>query len=714
MSNAFLVPIGFANPFDFLPGFLLPVFATASGSNAQYLQVIDAKGRIAAFERAEIAGSLFCCNDYDSRTIGEEAVYAFGTGMETDVLFGTRKLLAPLLADIMAKYRHLPALYLSLVEFCATPELEEANRRAYNQIQKAAGAVAARSWRDSQVLLPIIRSALTDAASEPLGAAIARGRISVYSTSKREIRVRADGYAPQEISRALHRRSVRSALQKSGVADDVKIVLEGPKGKPSASRNAKVKRQQPSSSPSNRRHTKIWRSLEIAFEELSDPGLSPELRRWLDHLIQQDIKDDSKLFFNFTREWCERQTPEKAATVLALLLSLDGITTDYFLYVTHWLRIHSKLEAAGQVFAQAILMLSASEVWYRTGTGRIRSGPLPRRRRIRRSGDFFAEDLRDSSIPRDALLWVDAHNRSSWASKVLIALLNAPIDLPELSGAVQKWLSRSWRSARSDYNAHHPIGSVLLAILRPGTNYGFSGLEERALDWIVEQPQDPQVPQLWLRLFARPRLLESAVFGEGAMRWVRRQHFSRPSLSVFLAMIKFDSRHKGLRKFALQWISEGADVRDVAKLLVSLLGSDTVDDQLRWHAEHWLEDHRNDAAALPVLRFYFQAVSSVTKPYLRRLALDLILLYPTRAGVGALYAALLTRFVNDDRTIDESLAWLKGEPSQSQGRPLIRKLLTRRAPKFRNDIAAAARQWLRRFPEDRTTSAAFAEFRGAR
>src|SRR5690606_38385887 len=78
-----------------------------------------------------------------------------------EILVGHQAELAQDLIPILNNYIHKPSLMLDLVEFCkATDRISEARKAAFRQLEELFDQEAARSWRDTQVMLPLIRRQL--------------------------------------------------------------------------------------------------------------------------------------------------------------------------------------------------------------------------------------------------------------------------------------------------------------------------------------------------------------------------------------------------------------------------------------------------------------------------------------------------------------------------------------------------------------------------
>jgi hypothetical protein len=150
---------GFVNPIGLTPAFFEPVFVSAPFANEFYLQDIDRADNITQF----IPG---VADDEDiiqiepllEKRIGEPAIYAFSRGPGYEILVNERpKLAEGLLADLAA-YIDRPALTIDLLEFCfVRDKLREPRQQAFLRLEECINHDAAKAWRDTQILLPLIR-----------------------------------------------------------------------------------------------------------------------------------------------------------------------------------------------------------------------------------------------------------------------------------------------------------------------------------------------------------------------------------------------------------------------------------------------------------------------------------------------------------------------------------------------------------------------------
>jgi hypothetical protein len=149
---------GFVNPLGIVPAFVQPVFVSTGPGDGYYLQEVDAEGIIIGFCPGVEDDEIVVQHDERlTKAVGESALYAFALGGDKRILVDERGRLAERLKGNMHLFRQ-PALMLDLVEFCGEIALLPlARRRAYLGVEKAIGPQAAISWRNTQILLPLVR-----------------------------------------------------------------------------------------------------------------------------------------------------------------------------------------------------------------------------------------------------------------------------------------------------------------------------------------------------------------------------------------------------------------------------------------------------------------------------------------------------------------------------------------------------------------------------
>ncbi len=150
---------GFVNPVGLVPAFFQPVFISTTRANEYYLQDIDGDGRIMSFvPGVEDDEAIIQHKGVLVKRLGEAALYAFAPGLGDAILVEERTALAKRLGDNLDRYVDRPVLMLDLVEFCgATDRLAEARQRAYRSIETRIHPEAAAAWRNTQILLPLVR-----------------------------------------------------------------------------------------------------------------------------------------------------------------------------------------------------------------------------------------------------------------------------------------------------------------------------------------------------------------------------------------------------------------------------------------------------------------------------------------------------------------------------------------------------------------------------
>lgn len=703
MTEDTLQLVGFANPVGFLPAFLHPVFASALQSNVHYLQSIDDSGRITGFEEADVTGDLIAAPHLRAASVGDAALYAFGTGQGEPVLTGTRAELAPLLTERRNACQAMPALFLAIVEFCGLDEMKSANQRAYRHLVKQVGAPAARSWRDSQIVLPIIRALL--AMVDKPGAEDRRPqRISVFSTAPSRLRVQAQGYDPSVVSNILRSRKAHRALADTGLADKVSIALVASPGAKSAAPTTMT--APPRLSP-DRQRTERRSSVEMALEELVERGLSPELRRWLEDCIRRDFRNKSDDFPHYVLEWCDRQPVSRAAISYARLLTLESIPITLFREISHWLVSRTSNEDVGPVYPPAISLLRARAARYLTPSRRIASGAIisPKQASKRTPKSLATDELGESEVPIWGLHWVEENRRSDWTPRILQALIELPFDLPPVLEFTRDWLKR---------DGHRPnAGGLLIALLRSKDRR--IDLEANIHDvarWIDENFQHKDAPRLLTAMLTRTQAAEGTKPFDIAAQWLQRRMPRGDVLPVLSALLRIAPDDKKLTRLALKIADSRTDLRSAADCLARLLNNPGVSDDVRWRAERWLEEYAHHPAALAVFEAYFRHdMLRRRKPGYARRALALAHDYPTRAGVGPLLAQLLARFPDEEAILDEALYWLaENDDRGARGRPVVLALLRRESRKRRARIHSAARHWLASHPTDSTVAKALDAF----
>ncbi len=689
--------VGFANPVGLLPAFLHPVFASAPQSNTHYLQSIDDNGHITGFEEADLTGELIAAPQLQTASVGEAALYAFGPGPGDPVLFGHRADLSSRLAARRDAYRDLPVLYLAVVEFCGLDEMKTANQRAYRHLVQHAGATMARSWRDSQIVLPIIRSLLAAADKQPNADHPRLQRISIYSTAPSRLRVQAEGFDPNTVSNILRGRKMREALANTGLTDKVTIALVGPP----EPRPAIAKSKAQSSLSPERQRSAQRSSVEMALEELVEHGLSPGLRRWLEDFVDRDFRKKSDEFPHYVLEWCDHQPVSRAAFAYARLLGLESIPLTLFREISHWLVARTSDEDVGPVYPPAIALLRAREARYLTPSRRAARGAVisTKQASSRTPKPLITDELRESEIPLRALQWIEENRASRWTPQVLQALIELPFDLPPVLDLVHDWLKRQGRRPET--------GRLLMTLLRAKNHRVELGRVIRDVArWVDQNFSHDDVPRLLTTMLARTQAAKGSEPFDIAAQWVQRRKSRADMLPVLAALLKVAPNDKALTRVVLRIADTRTDMRAGATSFALLLNNPKLPDDVRWRTEHWLEENAHHPAALAVFEAYFRHnVLRRRKPGYARRALALIHEYPMRAGVGPLFAQLLAHFPDNEAILDDALDWLTefADPGL-RGRPVVLALLRRENRERRARIRSVARRWLASHPPDSTVA----------
>jgi hypothetical protein len=152
--------VGFVDPAQDAPGFLLPLFRRDPGSNIDLAQVVDHRDLIQSFVEIAAPGGLFLrSSDSIAVEVGDSALWAFKDD-RSRVHVGTATEMAAIASKLLTDERlfEWPLVRLELGSFRdgprPNPELLQA---AFESVRDDSGELAAEVWRDTEVFAPAVR-----------------------------------------------------------------------------------------------------------------------------------------------------------------------------------------------------------------------------------------------------------------------------------------------------------------------------------------------------------------------------------------------------------------------------------------------------------------------------------------------------------------------------------------------------------------------------
>jgi hypothetical protein len=410
--------VGSVNPLGVTPTFVQPVFASAASSNEYYLQEIDATDRIERFipgvEDDEVV------SPYDGQTplaiTGQYAVYAFDPGNGADILYGHRSELSYYLRDQIDRWQHHPILMLDMIEFCGISErLPEARVRAFESLKRHVDSVAARSWLNTQILLPLVRQrielALFDLSDDERKAGTKQLHAIRLETRRRnEIVVyvsEALQYLVYSLRPQMFDGEVRNTMKDFGYMKLSIVTIPSILPQKLRKTTPKHRKSQREDYPPgiNLRPDIVDRAFELIGDSLSKPGVPILLKRLLDVAgSRPEIRDKAALWLN--------QNPDAshAAEIAASLLSAAP-EANMAERISDWLNARPDIPGSQYVFAGLLAMPSK-----RTEFGQKAIRWIQRHRGSSDAGILLAKLLKELGPSEEVLAlsveWLRRHDNT--------------------------------------------------------------------------------------------------------------------------------------------------------------------------------------------------------------------------------------------------------------------------------------------------------------